>query len=101
VTRDGDYVLNIAPDVIDMHRFRNLVSDARHAESDDDVRLQLRAAVALWRGPGQGHPCLVTTGTNEREPATVSGLFTMCPDDIAAMPAVPVPDSPGVTVRGL
>jgi DNA-binding SARP family transcriptional activator/predicted ATPase len=54
VTRDGGYLLNIAPDVVDLHRFQSLVREARHASSDEDVRRLLRTASELWRGPVLG-----------------------------------------------
>lgn len=53
-TRDGGYRLNIAPDKVDLHRFRSLIRAARQATSDEDVRRLLREAGELWRGPVLG-----------------------------------------------
>ena len=39
-TRPPGYVLHVAPDELDLHRFRDLLAQDRHAE-----------ALALWRGP--------------------------------------------------
>jgi DNA-binding SARP family transcriptional activator len=50
VTHDGGYLLNVEADAVDMHRFRNLLEEARRAGSDEVVRRLLRTAVQLWRG---------------------------------------------------
>ncbi|MFJ3894452.1 AfsR/SARP family transcriptional regulator [Streptomyces sp. NPDC090083] len=45
------YRLDIAPDLVDAHRFRDLVARARRAEVSDSVRVStLREAMGLWRG---------------------------------------------------
>ncbi|MFF0011891.1 tetratricopeptide repeat protein [Streptomyces sp. NPDC005374] len=45
------YRLDIAPDLVDAHRFRDLVARARQAEPSDTARvLRLREATALWQG---------------------------------------------------
>ncbi|MGQ4431367.1 tetratricopeptide repeat protein [Streptomyces sp. SAS_260] len=45
------YRLDITPDLVDAHRFRDLVARARRAEVSDAVRvLTLREAMGLWRG---------------------------------------------------
>ncbi|MFE2885993.1 tetratricopeptide repeat protein [Streptomyces sp. NPDC059272] len=45
------YRLDITPDLVDAHRFRELVARARRAEVSDAVRvLTLREAMGLWRG---------------------------------------------------
>jgi tetratricopeptide (TPR) repeat protein len=45
------YRLDIPPDLVDVHRFRNLVARARRGESTDAVRvLGLREAMGLWQG---------------------------------------------------
>ncbi|MCX5233663.1 tetratricopeptide repeat protein [Streptomyces prunicolor] len=45
------YRLDISPDLVDVHRFRNLVARARRAEGSDAVRvLGLREAMGLWQG---------------------------------------------------
>jgi DNA-binding SARP family transcriptional activator len=46
VRRSGGYVLNVDPDVVDLHRFHRLVGQARET---GDVRL-FDQALALWRG---------------------------------------------------
>jgi DNA-binding SARP family transcriptional activator/ABC-type transport system substrate-binding protein len=50
VTRPGGYVLKLAPEEFDVHRFERLVDDAREAEPRDAAE-KLRDALALWRGP--------------------------------------------------
>lgn len=45
------YRLDISPDLVDVHRFRNLVARARPAEGSDAARvLALREAMGLWQG---------------------------------------------------
>ncbi|WP_406127271.1 AfsR/SARP family transcriptional regulator [Streptomyces sp. NBC_00989] len=45
------YRLDVLPDLIDLHRFRNLVARARRAEDADAARvLTLREAMGLWEG---------------------------------------------------
>jgi len=45
------YRLDVAPDLVDVHRFRNLVARARRAEDADAARvLTLREAMDLWQG---------------------------------------------------
>ncbi|MFI6544138.1 tetratricopeptide repeat protein [Streptomyces prunicolor] len=45
------YRLDVSPDLVDVHRFRNLVARARPAEGSDAVRvLALREAMGLWQG---------------------------------------------------
>ncbi|MEW1831680.1 tetratricopeptide repeat protein [Streptomyces sp. NPDC088196] len=45
------YRIDIAPDLVDVHRFRSLVARARRAEDADAARvLTLREAVGLWQG---------------------------------------------------
>jgi hypothetical protein len=50
VTRPGGYVLKLAPEALDAHRFEQLVDDARDVEPRDAAAM-LRDALALWRGP--------------------------------------------------
>ena len=50
VTRPGGYVLQVAPGQLDVHRFEQLVDDARDAEPREAAE-KLREALALWRGP--------------------------------------------------
>ncbi|MDX3232224.1 AfsR/SARP family transcriptional regulator [Streptomyces sp. ME19-01-6] len=49
--RSGGYVLEVAPDLVDLHRFRGLVAEAAAAE-EDPARAAglLRGALGLWRG---------------------------------------------------
>ncbi|MEU7802521.1 BTAD domain-containing putative transcriptional regulator [Micromonospora arborensis] len=52
-TRPAGYLLRVAPDDLDRHRWQRLVSDGRAALADGDRNLavtRLRAALALWRG---------------------------------------------------
>ena len=50
VTRPGGYILQIAPGQLDVHRFEQLVDEARDAEPREAAE-KLREALALWRGP--------------------------------------------------
>ena len=50
VTRPGGYVLQLAPGQLDVHRFEQLVEEARDAEPRETAE-KLREALALWRGP--------------------------------------------------
>ena len=49
--RTGGYVLEVAPDRVDLHLFRRLVEQARATDCPDDKRVALlRQALDLWRG---------------------------------------------------
>jgi DNA-binding SARP family transcriptional activator len=51
VRRSGGYLLEAGPDQVDVHRFRQLVDQARAAGPEDPVRARLlREALDLWRG---------------------------------------------------
>ena len=50
VTRPPGYLLRVAPDELDLDRFRRLVEEADHAEPAIAAE-RLREALALWRGP--------------------------------------------------
>jgi DNA-binding SARP family transcriptional activator/tetratricopeptide (TPR) repeat protein len=51
VHRSGGYLLDVEPDLVDVHRFRRLVDGARDPQLAGDTRLaRLRDAMALWRG---------------------------------------------------
>ena len=50
LTRPGGYVLQAAPGQLDVHRFEQLVEQARDAEPREAAE-KLREALALWRGP--------------------------------------------------
>jgi DNA-binding SARP family transcriptional activator len=49
--RPGGYLLQAAPDQVDLARFRRLVADAAAAGNDERAGAALGEAVALWRGP--------------------------------------------------
>jgi DNA-binding SARP family transcriptional activator/Tfp pilus assembly protein PilF len=49
--RPGGYLLQAAPDQVDLGRFRRLVAGAAAAADDERAAAGLREAVALWRGP--------------------------------------------------
>lgn len=49
-TRGGAYVLDVAPDEIDLHQFERLVAEARSCSAADRSE-KLREALAIWRGP--------------------------------------------------
>lgn len=44
------YQIRLAPDAVDLHRFRNLLSRASQADSAEEELPMLRAALSLWRG---------------------------------------------------
>ncbi|WP_405993646.1 AfsR/SARP family transcriptional regulator [Streptomyces sp. NBC_00986] len=45
------YRLDMAPDLVDVHRFRNLITRARRTKGSDGARvLTLREAMGLWQG---------------------------------------------------
>jgi tetratricopeptide (TPR) repeat protein/DNA-binding SARP family transcriptional activator len=51
VRRSGGYLLDIDPDRVDIHRFRSLISQARHQECPQPERAALLGrALELWRG---------------------------------------------------
>jgi DNA-binding SARP family transcriptional activator len=49
-SRSGGYVLQAAPEQIDLGRFERLAAEARDADGEKRVE-KLREALALWRGP--------------------------------------------------
>ena len=49
-TQTAGYVLDVAPEQLDLSRFEQLAREARAADEADRARL-LREALALWRGP--------------------------------------------------
>jgi DNA-binding SARP family transcriptional activator len=54
VTRDPGYLLELAPDQLDLSRFERLAADGRKALAADraeEAASALRAALALWQGP--------------------------------------------------
>src|SRR3954453_11745319 len=54
VTKPPGYALAIAPEQVDLHRFRGLVVEARKADAPHDRAEKLRAWLALWRGAPPG-----------------------------------------------
>jgi DNA-binding SARP family transcriptional activator len=50
VTREPGYVIEVAPEAVDLHRFETLRAEARDADPPRAASL-LREALALWRGP--------------------------------------------------
>jgi DNA-binding SARP family transcriptional activator len=46
----GGYVLDVAPDCVDLHRFRALLRRAEETECAEDELALLRQAFTLWRG---------------------------------------------------
>ncbi|MDQ1045318.1 DNA-binding SARP family transcriptional activator [Streptomyces sp. V4I2] len=53
--RADGYLLDVAPDQVDLHRFRRLVERARgSARTQGERALVLRQACALWRGEPLG-----------------------------------------------
>jgi DNA-binding SARP family transcriptional activator/tetratricopeptide (TPR) repeat protein len=51
VTRGATYAAQAEPAIVDLHRFRRLVDDARRASQPKARAALLGHAVALWRGP--------------------------------------------------
>jgi tetratricopeptide (TPR) repeat protein len=52
VGRGSGYLLDVDPQVVDLHRFRRLVAAARDVGADDDERVKsLGEALRLWAGP--------------------------------------------------
>jgi DNA-binding SARP family transcriptional activator/class 3 adenylate cyclase len=49
-SRAGGYVLEVAPEQIDLGRFESLAAEGRDAAGEERVR-KLREALELWRGP--------------------------------------------------
>ncbi|WP_083936671.1 AfsR/SARP family transcriptional regulator [Longispora albida] len=54
LTRGNAYLLEVPPELVDVHRFRTSAARWRNAESDDEARKILRQALGLWRGPVLG-----------------------------------------------
>src|SRR6185503_16384757 len=53
-TRPPGYVLRLAPEQLDVHRFEQIAADAARAREGGDARRAaelLRDALSLWRGP--------------------------------------------------
>jgi DNA-binding SARP family transcriptional activator len=50
VTREPGYLMQVAPDELDLFRFERLVEESRRAPPELAARL-LREALGLWRGP--------------------------------------------------
>ncbi|AGM07232.1 AfsR/SARP family transcriptional regulator [Amycolatopsis keratiniphila] len=48
--RGGGYVLLVAPDCVDVHRFRRLVTDARATDDEAQALELLERAAKVWRG---------------------------------------------------
>ncbi|WP_432972616.1 AfsR/SARP family transcriptional regulator [Dactylosporangium sp. CA-233914] len=51
VTKGDSYALEVAPEQVDVARFRMLVARARTSEHPDRAAAFLRTALRLWRGP--------------------------------------------------
>jgi DNA-binding SARP family transcriptional activator len=54
VTRPPGYIVRIAPDQLDLHRFERLVAEGAQALTEgraQDAAERLRQALGLWRGP--------------------------------------------------
>jgi DNA-binding SARP family transcriptional activator/tetratricopeptide (TPR) repeat protein len=51
----GGYVLRVAPELVDAHRFRRLVDAARHHPELAERDRLLREALGLWHGPALHH----------------------------------------------
>jgi DNA-binding SARP family transcriptional activator len=51
VTRNGNYLLDVSPEQVDLHRFEQLTAAARAIDAPDARAGKLREGLALWRGP--------------------------------------------------
>jgi DNA-binding SARP family transcriptional activator len=69
LSRGGGYMLEVAPESIDIHRFRALVRRAREVRRDADARDFLYDALGLWRGP------LLDDGAGDSGYAALRGSF--------------------------
>lgn len=69
--RTGSYVLDVDEQTVDLHRFRQLIGEARASTDDERALAKLDAALRLWRGEpfaGLDTPWLHTVRTTlERE----------------------------------
>jgi DNA-binding SARP family transcriptional activator len=89
ITRPGGYLLQVAPDQVDAHRFEHLVEDGRRALAEGAAELaaqRLDAALALWRGPALASvPAspLVVAESARLEAARVAALETRIEADLA------------------
>src|SRR5581483_3318635 len=50
VRRGAGYVLDVAADQVDLHRFRRLIADAEEADATEDAFRLADEALGLWRG---------------------------------------------------
>jgi DNA-binding SARP family transcriptional activator len=48
--RSGGYVLTVDPELVDLHRFRRLVSAAQATSQDEQATVLFERALRLWRG---------------------------------------------------
>jgi DNA-binding SARP family transcriptional activator len=51
LARHGGYLLKVAPELVDAHRFRSLLDGAAHTTDLAERDQLLRAALKLWHGP--------------------------------------------------
>src|SRR4029078_1218853 len=51
VTRPPGYLLRLEPGQLDLHRFEELVHEARSTGAPPQALMPLKEALALWRGP--------------------------------------------------
>jgi DNA-binding SARP family transcriptional activator len=51
LTRAPGYVLDVPPELVDLHRFQRLVEEAMESGAADARAVKLRQALELWRGP--------------------------------------------------
>src|SRR6478672_11155908 len=51
VTRGAGYLLDVAPEQVDAHRFERLADEARTSRTVEERAEKLREALELWRGP--------------------------------------------------
>jgi DNA-binding SARP family transcriptional activator len=89
MTRPGGYVLEVARDLVDAHRFERMVAEGRSAlaaGAAERAAELLRGALELWRGPALASvPAggLVTAEAARLEAARISALQTRIEADLA------------------
>ena len=90
-TRPGGYVLRVAPDAVDAHRFNRLVDDARQRVVTGDVAnaaASLVASLALWRGTPR--PSSPTGRPHRSKSARLEEQHRCAEEDLADIELAPV-----------
>jgi DNA-binding SARP family transcriptional activator/tetratricopeptide (TPR) repeat protein len=76
VRQSGGYILNVDPEIVDLHRFRSLIAKARDVTADDNTALTLyEEALSLWQG--EPFPTLDTPWFNTIRDSLEKERFTV------------------------